>query len=85
MGTIVKHKNYLLINRVLSGTFMKLHTSMLGTFFVNTLALSRYANFQEKYFWEKVPNFGNNIKNHFYVIPKVGNVFPEISARLVHP
>ena len=32
--------------------------------------------------WEKVPNFGYYIKNHFYVIPKVWNFFPEISAKI---
>ena len=33
-------------------------------------------------FWEKVPNFGHYIKMIFYVIPKVWNFFPEISAKI---
>ena len=37
-----------LIDRVLSGAGMELHSSMLGTFFVYTLA--KYADFQEKFF-----------------------------------
>ena len=45
-----------------------------------------YANFQKKNlcsdFWEKVPNFGYYIKNHFYVIPKVWNFFPKISTKI---
>ena len=32
--------------------------------------------------WEKVTNFGYYIKIHFYVIPKVWNFFPEISAKI---
>ena len=47
---------------------------------------TKYADFQEKNlrgdFWENVPNFGYYIKNHFYVIPKVWNFFPEISAKI---
>ena len=40
-----------LIGEVLNGPGMKSHTSMLGTFFVYTLALcSMYANFREKIF-----------------------------------
>ena len=38
-----------LVDIILSGAWMKLHSFMLGTFFVYTLALSnKYTNFQEK-------------------------------------
>ena len=47
---------------------------------------TKYADFQEKNlrgdFWEKVPNFVYYIKMIFYVIHKVWNFFPEVSAKI---
>ena len=41
-----------LMDRVLSGALTKLHTFMLGSFFVCTYLGTKYANFQEKIFAE---------------------------------
>ena len=73
-----------LMDRSLSGALIKLHTSMLGTFFYTPW--HKVCQFSRKnlrrYFWEKVANFVYYIKNHFYVIHKVWNFFPEISAKI---
>ena len=51
---LVKHYNDLLERQSSERgrARMKFHTSMLGTFFVYTLGLSRYADFQQKFFVE---------------------------------
>ena len=65
----------------LSGTWMKLHSSMLGTFFVYTLTLSMpiFKKKSPRRFLEKMPKL-------FIVVTllqwKVWNFLPEISAEI---
>ena len=71
-----------LIVKALSRARMKLHTSMLGMFFVYTLGLSMpiFKKKSSQRFLGKVPNFVYYIKMIFYVIHKFWN-FSQKSPR----